>query len=209
MPIKFLVLGGLVLFLEGGGQRIFWFYQSSMDKKIGGCVRSARDRNLKYRPAVSTGLFRWSSGALSCLFSPGFFAVQQGHGRKIRRKWAKTLGLSGLVASDSAICAALILRLQLAGLRIVEFRPPQIMWGWLGLAICSNRSGLRPTAIWICGHKPKTTFPLGNRLRFRCGLKLRATLRPKALAICGCGWNTKLWAETFFGSDCWGSMKIN
>ena len=64
--------------------------------------------------------------------------------------------LSGLVAGDSAICgrlAALILRLRPAGLRFEEFRSP-VKRGGLGLRF-SNRSGLRPAAIWVCGHKPK------------------------------------------------------
>ena len=59
-----------------------------------------------------------------------------------------SLGLSGLVAGDSAICgrlAALILRLRPAGLRFEEFRSP-VKRGGLGLRF-SNRSGLRPAAI--------------------------------------------------------------
>ena len=59
--------------------------------------------------------------------------------------------------------------------------------GGLGLRF-SNRSGLRPVAIWACGYKPRMSFPLGNRLRFQVRLELRVTLRPKSLAICGCGW---------------------
>ena len=33
----------------------------------------------------------------------------------------------------------------------------------------------------------KISFPLGNWLRFRCGLKLRVTFRPKSLAIAAAG----------------------
>ena len=58
--------------------------------------------------------------------------------------------------------------------------------GELGLWF-SDRSRLRPAGIWICGQKPKIWFPLGNRLRFLCGLELGVRLRPKSLAICGCG----------------------
>ena len=70
--------------------------------------------------------------------------------------------------------------------------------GGLGLWV-SNRSGLRPAAIWICGHKTKFSFPLGNRLRFQvrvANLELRVTLRPKSLAICGRGWKATKWGPS-------------
>ena len=78
--------------------------------------------------------------------------------------------LSGLVAGDSAICgrlAALILRLRPAGLRFEEFRSP-VKRGGLGLRF-SNRSGLRPAAIWICGHKPKLRSHSGIGCDFGAG----------------------------------------
>ena len=87
-------------------------------------------------------------------------------------------GLVALVAGDSAICgrlAALILRLRPAGLRFEEFRSP-VKRGGLGLRF-SNRSGLRPAAIWVCGHKPKfrshsgigCDFGAGWSCGWRCG----------------------------------------
>ena len=95
--------------------------------------------------------------------------------------------LSGLVAGDSAICgrlAALILRLRPAGLRFEEFRSP-VKRGGLGLRF-SNRSGLRPAAIWVCGHKPKfcshsgigCDFGAGWSCGRRCG-QIDSDLRPR------------------------------
>ena len=78
--------------------------------------------------------------------------------------------LSGLVAGDSAICgrlAALILRLRPAGLRFEEFRSP-VKRGGLGLRF-SNRSGLRPAAIGICGHKLKFCSHSGIGCDFSAG----------------------------------------
>ena len=44
--------------------------------------------------------------------------------------------------------------------------------------------------------KRKFSFSLRNRLRFRCGLELRVTLRPKSLAICGRGWKATMYTHT-------------
>ena len=78
--------------------------------------------------------------------------------------------LSCLVAGDSAICgrlAALILQLRPASLRFEEFRSP-VKRGGMGLRF-SNRSGLRPAAIWICGHKPKFRSHSGIGCDFGAG----------------------------------------
>ena len=76
--------------------------------------------------------------------------------------------LSGLVAAIlrfAAALAALILRLRPAGCDLGSPKHHTYRGG-LGLRF-SNRSGLRPVAIWLCGHKPRMSFPLGNRLRFQ------------------------------------------
>ena len=94
--------------------------------------------------------------------------------------------LSGLVAGDSAICgrlAALILRLRPAGLRFEEFRSP-VKRGGLGLRF-SNRSGLRPAAIWICGHKPKFRSHSGIGCDFGAGWR--------------CGWKATKMLNRIFG----------
>ena len=78
----------------------------------------------------------------------GIFRVK-GWGSKSLVWPSKPRELSVLGAGDSAICgrlAAPILRLQPAGLRFGELRPPQLYRGGLGLRF-SNRSGLRPAAI--------------------------------------------------------------
>ena len=71
------------------------------------------------------------------------------------RHLGHSLKISGLVAGDSAICgrlAALILRLWLAGLQFFGDT------GGLGLRF-SNRSELRPVAIWMCGMSAERNCP--------------------------------------------------
>ena len=109
------------------------------------------------------------------------------------------LDLSGLVAGDSAICgrlAALILRLRSAGLRFEEFGSP-VKRGRVGLAILQSQRGWGRLRFESAATSQNFVPTRELVCDFGGGLKLRVTLRPKSLAICGRRWKaTKVSTKT-------------
>ena len=67
---------------------------------------------------------------------------------------------------------------------------PSLSPSQMSTSLSKNPAVVSLVALWpaILRFAAKISFPLGNWLRFRCGLKLRVMLRPKSLAICGRGW---------------------